>query len=62
MADTDAANIASHLQYMLTVRHRPLRLILDGVDGTGEEPLLPQRVIGSEAICGGLEFRILCVS
>lgn len=61
MADTSAANISSLSQYMLTVRHRPLRLILEGLDGTGEEPLLPQRVIGSEAICGSLEFRILCV-
>jgi type VI secretion system secreted protein VgrG len=62
MADTDIARTLSLTQYKLATRHRPLRLILGDTDGTGDEPLLPQQVIGSEAICGGLELRVLCVS
>jgi uncharacterized protein involved in type VI secretion and phage assembly len=31
-------------------------------EGSNEDVLLPQRISGSEAICGGLEYRILCVA
>jgi len=60
MADNDIANALA--QYKLATRDRPLRLILDGIDGTGDESLLPQRIVGSEAVCGGFEFQMLCVS
>lgn len=49
-------------QYKLATRHRPLRMILEGDEDGGDELLLAQRVVGSEAVCGGFEFRILCVS
>jgi type VI secretion system secreted protein VgrG len=49
-------------QYKLRTRNRPLRLLLNGMSGTDNEPLLAQRVVGNEAVCGGLEFRMLCVS
>lgn len=62
MADPDIVRTFAQVQYMLRDRHRPLRLILDGSTDTGKDPLLPQRVIGSEAICGGLQVRMLCVS
>jgi type VI secretion system secreted protein VgrG len=62
MANAATAKTFSLTEYMLTVRHRPLRLRFDGLNGAGGEPLLPQRIIGSEAVCGGLEFRMLCVA
>jgi type VI secretion system secreted protein VgrG len=62
MPDNDIANALDLSQYKLATRDRPLRLILDGADGTGGESLLPQRIVGSEAVCGGFEFRMLCVS
>lgn len=41
---------------------RPLRLRLAHPTQLLEDVLLPQQVHGSEAICGSLEYRILCVS
>ncbi|NGZ87638.1 type VI secretion system Vgr family protein [Duganella aceris] len=32
------------------------------VGGINDDMLLPQRVFGSETLCGGIEYRILCVS
>lgn len=46
----------------LTAANRPLRLRLAYADGLNDDLLLPQRVQGREAICGGLEYRILCVA
>jgi type VI secretion system secreted protein VgrG len=46
----------------LITDNRPLRLRLDHPTGMLEDVLLPQRVYGSEAICGGIEYRVLCVS
>ena len=62
MADPDIARTLAQAQYALRDRHRPLRLVIDGPVDAGTEPLLPQRVIGSEAVCGGFSFRLLCVS
>jgi len=46
----------------LTSSTRPLRLRLDLPGGVNDDMLLPQRVYGTESICGGIEYRILCVS
>jgi len=46
----------------LVTSNRPLRLRLDMVGGINDDMLLPQRVFGSETLCGGIEYRILCVS
>ncbi|MFA9216182.1 MAG: type VI secretion system Vgr family protein [Sphingomonadaceae bacterium] len=46
----------------LVTSNRPLRLRLDTPGGLNDDMLLPQRVQGSEAVCGGLEYRVLCVS
>ncbi|MFJ1468955.1 type VI secretion system Vgr family protein [Massilia orientalis] len=62
MADPDIARTFAEVQYVLRDRHRPLRLLLDGMTKAGNESLLAQRIIGSEAICGGFNFRMLCVS
>ncbi len=46
----------------LITDNRPLRLRLAHPTQMLEDVLLPQRVQGSESICGGIEYRILCVS
>nr|WP_176648987.1 type VI secretion system Vgr family protein [Duganella sp. SG902] len=46
----------------LITDNRPLRLRLDLPGGFNDDMLLPQRVFGSETICGGIEYRVLCVS
>ena len=46
----------------LVASNRPLRLRLDLPGGVNDDMLLPQRVFGSEALCGGIEYRVLCVS
>jgi type VI secretion system secreted protein VgrG len=46
----------------LVTSNRPLRLRLDLVGGLNDDMLLPQRVFGSETLCGGIDYRILCVS
>jgi type VI secretion system secreted protein VgrG len=46
----------------LVTDNRPLRLRLDLPGGFNDDMLLPQRVFGSESICSGIEYRVLCVS
>lgn len=46
----------------LITEHRPLRLRLSHPTQMLEDVLLPQRVYGTESICGGIEYRILCVA
>ena len=41
---------------------RPLRLRLGASRRIPPGVLIPQRIAGSEAICGGIEYRLLCVS
>lgn len=46
----------------LTGAKRPIRLRLSQERRVFDDVLLVKRVVGSEALCGGLEYRILCVS
>jgi len=46
----------------LSTENRPLRMRLAFPDGISGDVLLPQRVVGSEAICGGLSYRIDCLA
>jgi type VI secretion system secreted protein VgrG len=46
----------------LITDNRPLRMRLDLPEGVNDDMLLPQRVFGAESICGGIEYRVLCVS
>jgi len=51
----------------LSTAHRALRLRLahGGQPAAGdvsEDVLLPQRVVGSESVCGGIEYRIACLA
>lgn len=46
----------------LSTAHRPLRLRLAHGGQLAEDILLPQRVVGSEAVCGGIEYRVACLA
>jgi type VI secretion system secreted protein VgrG len=46
----------------LSTARRPLRLRLAHAGQLAEDILLPQRVVGSEAVCGGIEYRIACLA
>lgn len=59
MAIDDMASLHRLAQTVFAAHNRPLRLILDGCQSS---PLLPQRVVGSEAVCGDIEVRLLCVA
>ncbi|HWJ93371.1 MAG TPA: contractile injection system protein, VgrG/Pvc8 family, partial [Telluria sp.] len=46
----------------LSTAHRQLRLRLAHSDQLSDDVLLPQRIVGTEAICGGVEYRVACVA
>lgn len=46
----------------LTESHRPIRLRFSQGQQASGDVLLVQRVSGTETLCGGLEYRLLCVS
>lgn len=62
MAELDNLQIGDMPRYPLSTRNRPLRLVLDQAADNASDQLLPQKVTGHEAICGGFEYRILCVA
>ena len=59
--DNDFFSFKSMLKE-LTTFNRPIRLKLDLPGGINDDMLLPQRVAGTETLCGGIDYRILCVS
>jgi type VI secretion system secreted protein VgrG len=59
--DNDFFSFMSMPKELVTF-NRPIRLNLDLPGGTNDDMLLPQRVFGTETLCGGIEYRILCVS
>ncbi len=46
----------------LSEANRPIRLRLSQGQGVLDDVLLVKRVIGNESLCGGLEYRLQCVS
>jgi type VI secretion system secreted protein VgrG len=46
----------------LSTANRPLRLRLAHSEQLSDDVLLPQRIVGTEAICGGIEYRIACIA
>jgi type VI secretion system secreted protein VgrG len=50
------------IEKSLSTAHRPLRLRLAHAGQLSEDILLPQRVVGSEAVCGGIEYRVACLA
>ena len=45
----------------LSAENRQLRLRLGRTKCINDDMFLPQQVSGSEAVCGGIEYRVLCV-
>jgi len=62
MTNYTAALAAAQASYRLDTHNRPLRLVLERPGAQNECALLPQQVSGSESICGGFTFHILCIS
>jgi type VI secretion system secreted protein VgrG len=46
----------------LSTAHRQLRLRLAHSEQLPDDVLLAQRVVGSESICGGIDYRVTCVA
>jgi type VI secretion system secreted protein VgrG len=46
----------------LSTAHRALRLRLAHAEGLQADVLLPQQIVGSESICGGIVYRVACVA
>lgn len=59
--DNDFFSFMSMPKELVTF-NRPIRLKLDLPGGMNDDMLLPQRVFGTETLCGGIDYRILCVS
>ena len=53
--------VLQHEKAMSTAQ-RPLRLRLAHGGQLADDVLLPQRVVGSEAVCGGIDYRIACLA
>ena len=63
----DSASASEFLRVLqhersLSTAHRVLRLRLAHAEELLDDVLLPQRIEGGEAICGGLEYRVSCVA
>ena len=54
--------LAEMLGEVLSTANRPLRLHLAHPNGWPDGLLLPQRIEGTEALCDGVTYRVLCVS
>jgi uncharacterized protein involved in type VI secretion and phage assembly len=48
--------------FQLSDAHRPIRLRLSNAQGVADDLLLVKHVSGSESICGGIDYSLLCVS
>lgn len=46
----------------LSTAHRQLRLRLAHSEQLSDDVLLPQRIVGTESICGGIDYRVACVA
>lgn len=53
---------AALVNYRLDTRNRPLRMVLGQAGSADSNALLPHHASASEAVCGGLELQILCLS
>ncbi len=60
--DHDHFDDTNPLEQYLTARNRPIQLRLAFADGISDTRVLPHRISGTEAICGGIEMRVYCVS
>ena len=46
----------------LNSTNRALRLRLAFPEGSFDDVLMPQRISGTETVCGGIDYQILCVA
>lgn len=46
----------------LTQKNRPIRLIISYQNGLLDDVLLVKYVVGHEALCGGIDYQVFCVS
>lgn len=53
--------VLAHEQSLSTA-HRQLRLRLAHSERLSDDVLLPQRVVGVEAVCGGIDYHVACVA
>jgi len=65
--ETTVDSASSFLQVLrheqsLSTAHRALRLRLAHAEGLFDDVLLPQHITGTESICGGIEYRVVCVA
>ena len=60
-SDNEFFSFLNQMKELVTT-NRPLRLRLDTPGGLNDDMLLPQRVHGVETLCGGFDYRVLCVS
>jgi type VI secretion system secreted protein VgrG len=65
--ETDLDSASAFLRVLrheqsLSTAHRALRLRLAHAEGLQGEVLLPQQIVGTESICGGIEYRVACVA
>ena len=54
----NAVGLSPHL----TQANRPIRLRLSHQNSVLDDVLLVKRVSGQETLCGGIEYRLLCIS
>jgi type VI secretion system secreted protein VgrG len=65
--ETDVDSASAFLRVLrheqsLSTAHRALRLRLAHAEGLQGDILLPQQIVGTESVCGGLEYRVACVA
>jgi type VI secretion system secreted protein VgrG len=58
---SDYLRVLQH-ETSLSTANRPLRLRLAHSEQLPDQVLLPQRITGTEAVCGGIEYRIACIA
>ncbi|MFS2015322.1 type VI secretion system Vgr family protein [Massilia sp. CT11-108] len=58
----NSRDLAGAFLSALTQTNRPIRLRLAGERKLLDDVLLVKRVVGNESMCGGLEYRLQCVS
>jgi type VI secretion system secreted protein VgrG len=62
MASMNARDVAGDFLGALSQTNRPIRLRLSDDSNAFNDELLIKRVVGTETMCGGFEYRLHCVS
>lgn len=62
MADMHTVQALRRAVSTLSTRDRPLQLAIALTEGVRDDLLLPQKMVGHEAICAGFTYHVLCVA